>query len=90
MQRVHPIRTHADDADGYLELFLEEIEVGDEVCGKLDGIGDLGEVGVPAGKGNVLGGNGGEFAGVGQPGGAFAGGSAVVRWSSVTPLSMMA
>ena len=65
MQCTHSIGAYADDAYWDLELLLKEIEVGDEVCGKLDGVGDLGEVGVPAGEGDVLGGDGGELAGVG-------------------------
>ena len=64
-QRACPIRADADDADGNLELALEKIEVSDEVGGELSSVGDGGEVGVPAGEGDVLGGDGGELAGVG-------------------------
>jgi len=49
-----------------------------EGLGKLGDVGNLGEVGVPAGDGLILGSDGFELAGVGQVGGAFAGGGAVV------------
>ena len=78
MQCTYSVGADADDADGDLQLAFEEIEVGDEVGGEFGGVGDLGEVGIPAGEGDVLGGDGGELAGVGELGGAFAGGGAVV------------
>ena len=68
----------ADVADGDLQLLFEEFEVGDEVGGELGGVGEGGEVRVPAGEGEIFGGDGGELAGVGELGSAFAGGGAVV------------
>ena len=45
---------------------------------ELSGVGNLGEVGVPAGDGLVLGCDGFELSGVGEVEGAFAGGGAVM------------
>ena len=78
VQSAHPIWANADDADGNLQLTLEKVEVSKQIGGELSGVGDDSEVGVPAGEGDVLGGDGGEFAGVRELGRAFAGGGAVV------------
>ena len=78
MKGADAVGSDADDADGDLELLFEEFEIGDEVGGEVGGVGEGGEVGVPAGEGDVLGGDGGEFAGVGELGGAGTGGGAVV------------
>ena len=78
MEGTDAVGPDADDANRHLELTFEEIKIGDEVGRELGGVGDLGEVGVPAGECDVLGGDGGEFAGVGQLGGAFASSGAVV------------
>ena len=61
MEGADAVGADADDADGNLEFALKKIEIGDEVWGELGGVGDLGEVGVPAGESDVLGGDSGEF-----------------------------
>lgn len=65
MEGADAVGADADDADGDLEFAFEEFQVGNQVGGEMGGVGDLGEVGVPAGEGMVFGGDGGEFAGVG-------------------------
>ena len=78
MKGAHPVRADTYYTDRNLQLTFEKIEVGFEIFRELGSIGDLGEVGVPAGEGDVFGSNGGEFARVGELRGAFAGGGTVV------------
>lgn len=65
MKGANAVGTDADDADGHLKLAFEKIEVRNEVRGELGSVSNVREVGVPAGEGEVFGGDGGEFAGVG-------------------------
>ena len=65
MQGTDAVGANTDDTDGNLKLLFEKLEVGDEVRGELGGVSDVGEVGIPAGQGYVLRGDGGEFARVG-------------------------
>ena len=78
MEGAHAVGTYTDYADKDLQLLLEEVQIRNEVWGKLSSVGDLGEVGVPAGEGDILRSNGGELTRVGQLGSTFPGGGTVV------------
>ena len=78
VQGAHPVWANADDANGDLQLTFEKIEIGKQIGGELSSVGEGSKVSVPTGEGDVLGGDGGEFAGIRELGGAFTGSSAVV------------